>query len=121
MTDRKKPRVAFWATVVVVVALVGYPLSFGPACWLDDLGYLAARPVAKSYLPVFRILESGSSLGSAAGWYCRLGAKYDAEFTETRLLNAAGLTIVDGGIMWPDLLRHDTRYRSDTYIGPIAR
>ena len=30
MTDRKKPGVAFWATVVVVVALVaGYPLSYG--------------------------------------------------------------------------------------------
>jgi hypothetical protein len=32
MTDRKKPGVAFWATVVVVLLL--YPLSFGPACWL---------------------------------------------------------------------------------------
>ena len=29
---RKKPGVAFWVTVVVVAALVGYPLSFGP--WL---------------------------------------------------------------------------------------
>src|SRR5262245_38714898 len=34
MTDRKKPGVAFWATVVVVVMLVAYPLSFGPACWV---------------------------------------------------------------------------------------
>lgn len=32
MTDRKKPGVAFWATVGLVVMLVGYPLSFGPAC-----------------------------------------------------------------------------------------
>jgi hypothetical protein len=31
--DRKKPGVAFWASVVVVVLLVAYPLSFGPACW----------------------------------------------------------------------------------------
>jgi len=29
--SRKKPGVAFWATVVVVVVLVGYPLNFGPA------------------------------------------------------------------------------------------
>ena len=36
MTDRKKPGVAFWATVVVVVALVAYPLSFGPACWISS-------------------------------------------------------------------------------------
>src|SRR5262245_2297074 len=33
-SDRKKPGVAFWATVVVVLALA-YPLSYGPACWLD--------------------------------------------------------------------------------------
>ena len=33
MTDRKKPGVAFWATVAVVVVLL-YPLSTGPAAWL---------------------------------------------------------------------------------------
>jgi hypothetical protein len=32
----KKPGLAFWATVVVVVVLVGYPLSYGP--------YLAVSP-----------------------------------------------------------------------------
>jgi hypothetical protein len=32
--QKKKPGVAFWATVVVVVVLVAYPLSFGPACWI---------------------------------------------------------------------------------------
>jgi hypothetical protein len=32
--DRKKPGWAFWTTVAVVVVLVGYPLSFGPACWI---------------------------------------------------------------------------------------
>jgi hypothetical protein len=38
MTSPKKPGVAFWTTVVVVAALVAYPLSFGPACWLGDRG-----------------------------------------------------------------------------------
>jgi len=33
-SSRKKPGVAFWATVVVVVALA-CPLSFGPACRLS--------------------------------------------------------------------------------------
>jgi len=32
----RKPGVAFWATVVVIVALVGYPLSFIPACWVSS-------------------------------------------------------------------------------------
>jgi hypothetical protein len=31
---QKKPGWAFWATVVVVVALVAYPLSSGPVVWL---------------------------------------------------------------------------------------
>jgi hypothetical protein len=33
-SSHKRPGIAFWATVVVVVALVAYPLSFGPACWI---------------------------------------------------------------------------------------
>ena len=36
MIDRKKPGVAFWTTVVVVMALVAYPVSFGPACWISS-------------------------------------------------------------------------------------
>ncbi len=34
--SRKQPGVASWATVVVVVVLVAYPLSFGPACWIES-------------------------------------------------------------------------------------
>jgi hypothetical protein len=34
MTDRKKPGVAFCASVVVGMVLVGYPLSYGPVAWL---------------------------------------------------------------------------------------
>ena len=35
MTDRKKPGVAFWATVGLIVALVAYALSFVPALWIE--------------------------------------------------------------------------------------
>ena len=35
MTDRKKPGVAFWLTVVALVAL-SYSLSFGPVCWITS-------------------------------------------------------------------------------------
>jgi hypothetical protein len=53
--DRKKPGVAFWATVVVVVLLVGYPLSIGPAhgivCalqspWSEDAADFIFHPLA---------------------------------------------------------------------------
>jgi hypothetical protein len=36
MTSRKKPGVAFWATVALVVVLMAYPVSFGPACWIGS-------------------------------------------------------------------------------------
>ncbi len=35
MTSGKKPGIAFWATVVLVLVLA-YPLSFGPACWITS-------------------------------------------------------------------------------------
>lgn len=39
MTPSRKHRsVALWITVVVVAIVVGYPSSFGPACWLVNEG-----------------------------------------------------------------------------------
>lgn len=40
MTSRRKPGVSFWATAVVVVVVVVYPLSYGPVCWLAFHGLL---------------------------------------------------------------------------------
>jgi hypothetical protein len=48
-SDRKKPGVAFWATVGLVVVLVGYPLSAGPAMWIADREW---QPVADVYWPL---------------------------------------------------------------------
>jgi len=48
-SDRKRLGVAFWATVALVVVIVGYPLSVGPASyiayhgWLED-GWLTTYP-----------------------------------------------------------------------------
>ncbi len=50
-SDRKKPGVAFWATLLVVV-LVAYPLSFGPACWMMSRGSLPIFPTAYPYWPL---------------------------------------------------------------------
>jgi hypothetical protein len=49
MTSRKKPGVAFWATVGLVV-IVLYVLSFGPACWL------AFNVLPESMFPAFEVL-----------------------------------------------------------------
>ena len=89
MTDHKKPGVAFWATVVVVVALVTYPLSFGPACWVTsrinrgaDLVPVVYRPLTwamspKSETAINRVSKSYAKTGAPENWY--LVATFDYE------------------------------------------
>jgi len=59
MTSRKKPGVAFWATVMVVVMLVLYPLSFGPACWISNRAGIGSSVVATIYRPITWAMNSG--------------------------------------------------------------
>jgi hypothetical protein len=84
LTQRKKPGVAFWATVVVAVALVAYPLSFGPACW-----WFAREPQISShsweqpprvaprlYWPIGRLARRGPKpIGDVILWYATLGGE----------------------------------------------
>jgi hypothetical protein len=54
-SDRKKPGVTFWATVLVAVVLVGYPLSIAPMLWLcRKLGYpdWMGDPLAAAWIPL---------------------------------------------------------------------
>ena len=88
---QKKPGVAFWATVVVVVALVTYPLSFGPACWW--LTKRSVSPVAQhvmlrrsphAYWPVGCVaLHSPRLVMRAINWYATLGVGGDAVWCDT--------------------------------------
>ncbi len=55
MTDRRKPGVAFWATVVLVATLVVYPLSFGPASWISSRVTILVPAVEIAYLPILRL------------------------------------------------------------------
>ena len=68
MTDRKKPGVTFWATVVVV-GLVLYVLSFVPACWLCDRDALSERLVYWTYRP----LATASIYSGCGNALCRYG------------------------------------------------
>src|SRR5262245_19211887 len=68
--DRKKPGVAFWATVVVVVVLVASPVSWGPACWLARKNILPHWVVTKGYVPVIWIYYYGPKpVRRAVGWW----------------------------------------------------
>jgi hypothetical protein len=72
-SDRKKPGVVFWATVVVVVALVAYPLSIGPAIWLTARGYLRTSAVQSFYMPVLLSVEQAEPLENVVTWWGSLG------------------------------------------------
>jgi hypothetical protein len=72
----KKPGVVFWATVVLVVVLVAYPLSFGPARWLylhDLMPAWLADPLHILYQPLFLSVEIlPDSVREPYLWYLRL-------------------------------------------------
>ena len=69
MTSRKHPSVPFWITAALLAVVVGYPLSFGPACWLADRANIS-RYNLSFYVPlirhspelIFRVLERYSDL-----------------------------------------------------------
>ena len=73
MTDRKNPGVAFWATVVLVVALA-YPLSFGPVartlCRFD--APLSVRDWANWFYQPLQLLGSLPFGYELMNWYMRL-------------------------------------------------
>jgi len=53
MTDRKKPIAAFWITASLVAVLLGYPLSYGPWCWLTGrIPETPRRWISAAYSPV---------------------------------------------------------------------
>ena len=87
MNPRHHPCVALWITVAVVVVLVAYPLSFGPACWMageltpeklfsDRPTYVRMLPYM--YYPILRLEEATrgptcvSPFAPAIEWYATL-------------------------------------------------
>jgi hypothetical protein len=73
--SRKKPGVAFCATVVVV-ALAAYPLSWGPTCrilWGMGMPLWGREWYLTIYSPLLWIYEqSPPSIQHAVQWYCGL-------------------------------------------------
>jgi hypothetical protein len=74
MTDRKKPGLAFWATVVVVGLPLLYVLSFGPACWITSRCSLPGDWLFVVYAPMIWPLNNGPTfLFDAISWYSLIG------------------------------------------------
>jgi hypothetical protein len=68
MNDRKKPGVAFWATVVVVVGLALYLLSFGPASRLAARHQLPLDDYGTMYRPLILLTFYGPRRVGEAIW-----------------------------------------------------
>ena len=75
MTDRKKPSAESWLTVALVAVLAGYPLSFGPACWLSSRTDLGAGSLSFIYRPLLWAMGRNVAAYSAFDRYSRLGAQ----------------------------------------------
>jgi len=86
-TDRKKPGVAFWGTVTIVVLaalLVVYPLSVGPVFAVTTHEVLLGEKdaVDRFYEPLFRACDSPSA-NAWLWWYIHLWpGPYFAPFSE---------------------------------------
>ncbi len=73
------------AVLAMVLMLVAYPLSFGPACWIamrNDAGKHATafRRFSNFYSPVsIAIIRGPRPVRDCAMWYLELGAPADAK------------------------------------------
>jgi hypothetical protein len=75
MTDREKPSAGFWITVTLVAVLVGYPLSFGPACWVTSHANSGKKAVTVAYWPITWVWDRAPDpMIDVLNWYSRLGA-----------------------------------------------
>jgi len=77
---RRRPFI-FWAAVVIVSGGVLYPLSFGPACWLDSRRNAEADSTTVSrtlrifYRPIIEVIARlDNEFSDAVLWYAELFA-----------------------------------------------
>ena len=76
---KKKPGVAFWATIVVCL-LLAYPLSFGPACWITSRTNTGASAIPVIYRPLTWAMspamspDSETMFNRVSSWYALVGA-----------------------------------------------
>ena len=80
MKFAKHPRLArafAGAIPVVLLGLLAYPLSFGPACWMADRNILPPLVIAKIFAPLLDAPVEGSYFRDSTPltWWADLGAR----------------------------------------------
>jgi hypothetical protein len=72
----RRERWAKRVAISLVVAAVVYPLSIGPATWLNERELLPNAALSSIYLPLFWMYEHAPrSLQAAADWYIGVWSK----------------------------------------------
>jgi hypothetical protein len=85
-THRKKPGVAFWASVVLV-AVLAYPLSYGPVMWITVRSrgrILGLHVFFTLYEPIRLASKFSRSFGSVMDSYAKVGLPAGVSFTVSR-------------------------------------
>ena len=68
----RQERWAKWTALALVAIVLGYPLSFGPAVWIADRGWVSLDSVARRYSPI--ILMDGVP-GEVLAHYGEIGLR----------------------------------------------
>jgi hypothetical protein len=79
MSDDRKPGLMFWTSVMALVLLVAYPLSFGPACWITSRLNAGASAIPIVYRPLTWVMSPGANtmVNRVTTWYAKIGAPDD--------------------------------------------
>jgi hypothetical protein len=102
MTDRKKPGVAFWASVVLICLPLLYVLSFGPACWITSRTETGASAIGTAYWPIMPTRKGSIWHKNAIALYSGLGSKPGWSFVPSPSSN---------GYVWADSEQYLKRRR----------
>ena len=80
MTDStvRKPGIAFYCTLSLVLLFLLYPVSFGPAIWSEGRGYIDKDVIERVYAPMlWGILYGPPPVCDSIYWWAALGLRPD--------------------------------------------
>jgi hypothetical protein len=70
MSDEPKKRSRAWIGWALLAAMVLYPLSLGPVCWLAPQS--SDETINKVYAPIDWLRSRSETVDNAVVWYTRL-------------------------------------------------
>jgi hypothetical protein len=85
MHERRNSRFGLWSTAGILILLLAYPLSFGPACWMADRGLISLDALLSAYAPLVHTMRNSESVRSPFLWYAGIGCE-KSSFTPLILL-----------------------------------